>query len=296
MRPRSPATTVLLPVAALLGSIVSLTIGASFAKHLFPVVGAAGATAYRVVFAAILLLAIRRPWRMPLTARGAGTIALYGAVLGVMNLLFYLSVSKIPLGVAITIEFIGPLAVALLASRRPQDFVWIGFAVLGLGLLLPFNLGASGLDPVGVAYALGAGVCWALYIIFGKRAGNLPGGQATSLGMLTAAVVVFPVGVAQAGAALFTPSLLLAGLGVGILSSAVPYSLEMVALQRLPKQTFGILLSLEPAIGALAALVILGEILTRMQWVAVASIIVASVGSAMGIKQAATTGHANASS
>ncbi|MBO9539453.1 DMT family transporter [bacterium] len=275
-----------MPVIALFGSLVSLTVGASFAKHLFPVLGAEGTTAYRAVFAAILLLAIWRPWRLPLSAKDARTIVLYGAVTGLMNLLFYMSIARIPLGVAIAIEFTGPLAVAMAASRRALDFAWIGFAVLGMGLLLPLTEGSGTLDPVGVGFALGAAVCWALYIVFGKRAGQIPGGQATSLGMLTAALVVLPFGVARAGTALLDPALMLAGLGVGILSSAVPYSLEMVALKRLPKQTFGILLSMEPAIGALAALVILGEQLTLLQWLAIASIIVASIGSATSIQQA----------
>lgn len=287
IKPLPSSVTALMPVAAVLGSIVSLTVGTSFAKHLFPALGAQGTSAYRVGFAALILLAFWRPWRIPLSAKDAGIIALYGTILGAMNLVFYLAVARIPLGLAIAIEFTGPLAVAMVASRRLIDFVWIGFAVLGLGLLLPINQSASSLDPLGVVYALVAGVCWALYILCGKRMGHIHGGQATSLGMLTAALLVFPVGLAHAGTSLLNPSLILTGLGVGFLSSALPYSLEMVALKHLPKQTFSILLSLEPAVGALAGLVILGESLTPMQWVAIASIIVASVGTTLGVKQAA---------
>lgn len=275
-----------LPVAAIVASIVSLCIGSSFAKSLFPVLGAQGTTVIRLAFAAALLWLFWRPWRWPLTARDAGRIALYGAVLGCMNLLFYLAIARIPLGIAIAIEFSGPLALAIATSRRASDFVWIGFAVIGLGLLLPIHEGVAGLDPWGVAFALGAAVMWALYIITGQRTGNVPSGQATSLGLAMAALLVLPFGAGEARAALLDPGLLLAGLAVAVLSSAIPYSLEMVALKRLPKQTFGILLSLEPVVGALAAMAVIGETLTPLQWAAIASIVVASAGSAMGVPAA----------
>jgi inner membrane transporter RhtA len=286
MSDRSSAFVPWLPVAAVMGSIVSLCVGSSFAKTLFPVAGPEGTTVIRLAFAALILGAFWRPWRWPLSRRDAGTIALYGVVLGAMNWLFYMAIARIPLGIAIAIEFTGPLALAIIGSRRALDFVWIGFAVVGLGLLLPLGGRVSGLDPLGVLFALGAGVCWALYIITGKRAGNLHGGQATALGMLIATLVVLPVGFGQAGVALRDPSLLAVGLAVGLLSSAVPYSLEMVALRRLPQETFGILLSMEPAVGAVAAWIILGETLTPLQWLAIGCIIVASVGSAKSANQA----------
>lgn len=268
----------LIAVLALMGSMASLCIGTSFAKSLFAAVGAQGTTALRVGFSALILLLAWRPWRWPLRGADARAIALYGAALGATNLMFYMSLRTVPLGLAIAIEFTGPLAVAIFSSRRAIDFLWIGFAVAGLLLLLPLRLQPEGLDPVGIAFALGAGVGWALYIIFGQRAGNAHGGQATSLGLLMAWIVVFPFGLAHAGTALFAPSLLLAGLAVGILSSAIPYSLEMVALKRLPRRTFGILLSMEPAMGALAGLVMLHEQLTPTQWLAIGCIIVASIG------------------
>jgi len=261
--------------------MVSLGIGTSFAKHLFPLIGAQGTTALRVTFASIILLLIWRPWKRPLTREQAKIIFLYGASLGTMNLLFYLSLRTIPLGIAIAIEFMGPLAVAMWASRKAKDFIWIGFAVFGLLLLLPIREGSSQLDLTGILFALGAAICWALYIIFGQRAGKMHGGQATSLGMTVAALVALPFGLKTAGLEMFSPKLMLGGLGVAILSSAIPYSLEMISLKRLHPKTFGILLSMEPALGALAAFIILGEVPTGIQWIAIGSIIIASVGCAL---------------
>lgn len=283
----------LLPVAALVAGMVSLQAGAAFAKSLFPLVGATGVSALRVGFSALILVAVWRPWRRSLGAREAGWILLYGAALGVMNLLFYLALRTIPLGPAVAIEFAGPLTVALAASRRAADFLWIGLAVLGLWLLLPLGGapgGAGALDPVGVAYALGAALAWALYILFGQRAGRAHGGQAVSLGMATAALVVAPFGLVEAGAALFAPAVLASGLVVAVASSALPYSLEMFALRRLDRQSFGVLMSLEPAIAALAALVVLGERLTAVQWIAIACVIAASAGITMGSRRRARTG------
>ncbi|WP_336489961.1 DMT family transporter [Methylobacterium nigriterrae] len=294
--PASPApgpggAALILPVAALLGGIVSLCTGTAFAKQLFPAVGAAGTTSYRVGFAALLLCALWRPWRWRLGRGDVATLALYGGVLGAMNLLFYLSLRTIPLGIAVAIEFTGPLAVALSASRRAADVLWIGLAALGLVLLLVPGQGSavSALDPTGLACVLGAALCWALYIVFGQRAGRLHGGQAVSLGMAVAALVVLPFGLAEAGAALLDPGSMLVGLGVAVLSSALPYSLEMVALKRLPRQTFGVLLSLEPAVAALAALAVLGERLTPGQGAAIACIVAASAGSTASAARAGPT-------
>ncbi len=275
---RLKQSTTLVAVLALVGSMASLCIGTSFAKTLFATAGAQGTTALRVGFSALILLCVWRPWRLPLSRANARAIALYGAALGATNLLFYMALRTVPLGLAIAIEFTGPLAVAVSSSRRAIDFLWIAFAVAGLLLLLPLGQNVGTLDPVGIGYALAAGVGWALYIIFGQMAGNAHGGQATSLGLTVAALVVLPFGLAHTGTAMFSPALLLAGLAVGLLSSAIPYSLEMVALKRLPRRTFGILLSMEPAMGALAGLVFLHETLSAQQWLAIASIIIASVG------------------
>lgn len=276
-RGRSEASDIVLPILALVAGMISITSGAALAKSLFPVIGATGVTALRVGFSALILLAVWRPWRRSLERGGIGVIVLYGAALGLMNLLFYLSLRTIPLGIAVAIEFTGPLAVALFGSRRALDFAWIGLAVLGLGLLLPLGE-TSTLDPTGAALALGAGLCWAGYIVFGQRAGRGGGGRAVSLGMLVAALVVAPVGLGQAGTELFTPSVLATGFVIAVLSSALPYSLEMFALTRLPRPAFGVLMSLEPALASLAALALLGERLTLVQWGAIGCIVAASAG------------------
>lgn len=277
MRGRDAAPDILLPILALVVGMVSIQSGAALAKGLFPVVGAAGVTTLRVGFSALILLAVWRPWRRSLERGEAGAIALYGAALGLMNLLFYLALRTIPLGIAVAIEFTGPLAVALVGSRRALDFAWIGLAVLGLGLLLPLGDTAS-LDATGAALALGAGLCWAAYIVFGQRAGRAGGGRAVSLGMAVAALVVAPVGIAEASTDLLAPTTLATGLVIAVLSSALPYSLEMFALTRLPRPAFGVLMSLEPAVAAVAGLALLGERLTLVQGCAIGCIVAASAG------------------
>ena len=275
-----------LSVLALVTGMVSLQCGATFAKGMFPEAGAAGTSALRVGFSALILILVWRPWRRSLPARELGWIVLYGGALGLMNLLFYLALARLPLGPAVAIEFVGPLAVALIASRRRSDFLWIGVAVAGLALLLPIAT-TDGLDPVGILLDLGAALAWALYILFGQRAGRLDGGQAVSLGMFTAAVVVAPFGVAEAGSNLLAPGILAAGFAVALMSSALPYSLEMVALRRLDRKSFGVLMSLEPAVAAGAGLMLLGERISAVQWLAIALVIAASVGITVSSRRAA---------
>lgn len=270
----------LLPLLGLVAAMASIQAGASLAKTLFGTVGPAGVTTLRLVLAALILGAIWRPWRKPLAPGALKAVALYGAALGLMNLTFYLALERLPLGLTVAIEFLGPLGVALLASRKPLDFAWAALAAAGIGLILPVAADAP-LDPIGLLFVLAAAACWALYIVFGQRAGALAdGGAATSLGMLVAALVGAPLGAWTAGAALLEPRLLALGVGVAVLSSALPYSLEMVALKRLRAQTFGVLMSLEPVLAALTGLVVLGERLTQRQWLAVACIVAASIGSA----------------
>jgi len=200
--------------------------------------------------------------------------------MGLMNFFFYLALSYIPLGITMALEFTGPLGVALVASRRAIDFLWISLAALGLAALLPLGLGGAPLSGLGIAYALAAGACWALYIVFGRRAGKAHGGQITSLGTVIGACVIVPIGFAHSGAQLFSPAILPMAIGVAVLSSALPYTLEMFAMPRIPTRTFGVLMSLNPALGAVAGLVFLQESLTLIQWTAIASIIAASAGSA----------------
>lgn len=268
-----------LPLLAVLGSVTALGIGTSFAKQLFPQVGSLGTTALRVGFSALLLLALWRPWRWPLSRTDAGAILRYGVALGFMNLLFYMSLRTIPFGVAVAIEFSGPLAVALVSSRKPIDFLWLALAMLGLGLLLPLGHDAAGLDLQGVLYALSAAVCWGAYIVFGKRVGHLHAGHSVALGLTVAALAVVPFGIWQAGTALLDPGILLFGLGVAAVSSAIPISLEMVALKRLPQEAFGIMTSMEPAVAALLGLLMLDEHLTLLQWMAIVCTMLAAAGS-----------------
>lgn len=274
------ARAVLVPGLAVLAAMLSVNFGAAFAKQLFPVVGSEGVTALRVGLAACMLLALSRPWRTRVARGDALNLLVYGLMLGGMNLLIYRAFAHIPIGLAVAIETTGPLAVVVLSSRHARDFFWIGLALLGLWLLLPLRASAAALDPAGIAYALGAAFCWAMYIVFGKRASSLKGSDAVAWGMLVAAVFTVPLGVAHAGGALFAPAVLASGLAVALLSSAVPYTLEMVALARLPQRVFGILVSAGPAIGALAGFVMLGEVLSALQWLAIALIIFASAGSA----------------
>ena len=277
----------LVPVLLIVAAMASIQSGAATAKlTLFPAVGAEGTTALRVTLAALILLVIWRPWRTWPRGRALAWIAFYGVAMGVMNLLFYMALKTIPLGVAVALEFTGPLVVAIAGSRRRIDFAWIVLAAAGVLLLLPLGRLSKPLDPAGLALALGAGACWALYIVFGKRAGTAGTGQATALGMTAAALVVAPVGVASAGEALLSPGLMPTALAVAVLSSALPYSLEMMALRRLPQRTFGVLMSLEPALASLSGLILLGERLTLIQCVAIAAVIAASIGSAVTAKVA----------
>ncbi|MGO9931141.1 MAG: EamA family transporter [Steroidobacteraceae bacterium] len=263
-----------------MAAMVSFQLGAVLAKGLFPAVGAVGAAALRLAIAAAILFAAWRPWRLRVNWREARTIVIYGVAMGWMNFFFYQALRSIPLGIAMALEFTGPLGVALAASRRPIDYLWVLMAVIGVLVLLPLGFGSQPLPPAGIAWALAAGACWALYIIFGRKAGAAHGGRTTAWGTLIGALFIVPIGVAHSGAQLFAPKLLPAAVGVALLSSALPYSLEMFAMPRVPTRTFGVLMSLEPALGALSGLIFLGESLTLIQWAAIASIMAASAGSA----------------
>lgn len=282
----SPRWAQALPLLAVFGSVVALGVGTSFAKQLFPLVGSLGTTALRVGFSALLLLLIWRPWRKPLSRAEVMSLIRYGVALGCMNLMFYQSLKTIPFGVAVAIEFSGPLTLAVLTSRQRIDFLWIALAIAGLALLLPFgNISIDGndvsaLNPEGVFCALVAAVFWAAYILFGKKVGHLHAGHSVSLGLSVAAITVVPFGIWHAGSALWQPQILLAGLVVGAISSAIPISLEMVALKRLTPGAFGVMTSMEPAVAALLGLLVLNEQLTAPQWLAIGLVMCAAAGSA----------------
>lgn len=261
---------------ALLCSQLSLNLGAAIAKQLFPSIGVEGVTAYRVGMSALVMLLIFRPWRTPLTLRQVLNVAIYGSVIGLMNLLIYRSFARIPMGIAVAIEVAGPLTVAVLSSHRPRDVVAVCLAVAGLYFLLPIHGQVDQLDPLGVAYAAGAAVCWALYIVYGKRVSSMSGGQSVAWGMLAASLFIVPIGVAHAGALLLTPSFMLIGLAIAVMSSALPYTLEMLSMRRLSSRTFSMFSSAAPALSALAGVVVLGEHLTLAQWLSIAAIVMAS--------------------
>ncbi|WP_337051395.1 threonine/homoserine exporter RhtA [Proteus terrae] len=283
---RHPAKLqVFYPVLLLLLSMLSIQSGASLAKSLFPVIGAPAVTALRLLLGTLILFFIFKPWRLKFTRESIIPLFLYGLSLGMMNYLFYLALETIPLGIAVALEFTGPLAVAMFSSRRAIDFLWIILVIAGLGLLLPIGDNIHGLDPLGILYALGAGVGWALYIVFGQRAGKGYGAATVSIGSLVAAFIFFPIGMLQSSPdIMFSWSILPVALAIAILSTAFPYTLEMIALTRLPAKTFGTLMSLEPCMGAFIGIIFLHEHLTLIQWVALAFIVLASIGSTATIK------------
>lgn len=271
-----------LSVAAVLIAILSVQAGASFGKYLFPVIGAEGATALRQTFATLVLLVLFQPWREVPPKRDWPLLALYGSILGTMNLTFYLGIERVPLGVGVAIEFLGPLAVAIFSSRRLSDFLWVGCAVAGLLILLPWQGSGHALDPTGVVYCLIAGVCWGSYILVSQKVGDrVHGGKAVAIGMAISTLFTLPIGIAHAGAELWSLQVLPWGIAVAVLSSAIPYTCEMLALKHIPAKSFGLMMSLEPAVAALLAFVILAEKLTAMQWLAVGLVIAASAGSSL---------------
>jgi len=274
--------SIVAPIAILLASMVCFQCGAALAKTLFPLVGASGATALRTGLGSIILFAVWPPWRVRCTGKEARVIILYGMAMGWMNLCFYSSLKTIPLGIAVALEFTGPLAVAVAASRRPVDFLWIAMAVAGLLALLPLHVDAQRLNPAGIALALAAGALWAMYIVFGRKAGAAHGGRITALGMLVGALMIVPIGFMENGAQLLSPAVLPAGIGVAVVSGALPYSFEMIAMPRIPTRVLGVLLSLDPALGAVSGLLFLGEHLSWLQWAAMMCIMAASAGSATG--------------
>ena len=271
--------------------MISFQTGASLAKTLFPAFGALGTAGLRIGLAAVILGLIWRPWR-PLPDRAQRrAVLVYGVTLGLMNAAFYQAIARLPLGVAVAIEFIGPLAVALAGSRRRLDLLWVALVLAGLALLLlPAEAGLHAglakaglyaLDPIGVLFAIAAAVGWASYILAGIRLGRLmPAGRATSLGMIVAALTIVPAAcLAGSWPDHDAPRLLLDALGVALLSSAVPYMLELAAMRRMSARAFGVLMSVEPAIASLSGLLLLGEHLALSRWLGILLVVTASAGS-----------------
>ena len=275
----------LLPVVAILAGMLSSQLGASLAKGLFPALGPVAATTLRLLLAAAVLALFYRPWRGGLlrNARASGhgwDLAGYGFCLAFMNLAFYLALARAPMGVVVAVEFTGPLAVAIAASRRPVDFLWVLLALCGLLLLVPWRAGLASADAVGLGLALLSGLGWAGYIVFGTRAGAAHGGRGVALGMILSAMLILPVGGSSLVAAAPGWMLLSTGFAVALLSSAIPYVLEIHAMQVLPTRTFGIFMSVEPAIATLVGLAVLGEHLSLVQLSGIAGVVAASLGSA----------------
>nr|WP_245572571.1 EamA family transporter [Actinokineospora enzanensis] len=263
------------PTAHVLVGIVSVQVGAAVAKQLFSVAGATGAVTLRLALAAVVFLLLWRP-SIRLNRHALPVILGYGVVLGTMNLCFYFAIERIPLGIAVTAEFLGPLTVALVGSRRWLDGLWALLAAAGVVLL---SQTGGAVSIVGLAFALAAGACWGLYILLGSALGKRTSdGSGLALASVVAAALVVPFGVVDSGTAMLQPIVLVAGLGVALMSSVIPYSLELHALRRVPPRVFGVLMSLEPAVAALAGLVVLHEALRPAQWVAICCVVAASAG------------------
>ncbi len=264
-------------LAQVLAAICSVQFGAGFAVTLFDRVGPAGAVVLRLAIGAVVLVLLWRPDPRRLSREERRLVLAFGCSLGLMNWTFYEAIDRIPLGVGVTLEFVGPLGVAVAGSRRPLDVLWVLLAAAGVVTLA--GVGGSDLDPVGIVLALAAGACWAAYILLSARTGRaIAGGTGLALAMVPAALIPLGAGFHQGGTELLAPAVLAAGAVVALASSVIPYSLELDALRRLPPSVFGVLMSLEPAAAALSGLVILGQDLTASQVAAIGLVVVASAG------------------
>ncbi|AWT43914.1 MULTISPECIES: EamA family transporter [Streptomyces] len=265
------------PVGLVLAGGVSVQFGGALAVKLMSRAGALGVVSLRLLVAAVILLLVCRPRLRGHSRTDWGTVVVFGIAMAAMNGLFYQSVDRIPLGPAVTLEVLGPLALSVLASRRAINLVWAGLALAGVFLL--GGGGFSGLDPLGVAFALGAGAMWAAYIIFSARTGRrFPQADGLALAMAVGAVLFLPLGIAESGTKLLDPVTIGLGAAVAVLSSVLPYTLELLALRRLPASTFAIMMSLEPALAATAGFLILHQSLAATEAIAIALVIAASMG------------------
>jgi inner membrane transporter RhtA len=263
-------------VAMVLGAILSIQVGAAIATGLFDEIGAAGVVFMRAIVSAILLAVIWRPG-IETVRTAPRLLVVFGVALAGMNLCFYEAIDRIPLGTAVTLEFIGPLTVALITSRRRIDWAWATLAAAGI-MLLTGGIGGD-LDPVGIGLALCAGFFWGSYILLGKRMGGaFEGGKGLAVAMAVSALLTAPFGIVDGGTGLFSPEVLAIGLGVGVLSSALPFTLELEAMRRLPSSVFGVMMSLEPAVAAAVGLVLLGQGVVPIEVLAILMVVAASAG------------------
>lgn len=263
----------------LLIAMVSLQSSGSLAKVLFDQFPILTVSAMRLMLSGLILAVIFKIWQIQFDQVKWKAIITYGLALAGMNLLFYLSIARLPLGIAVSFEFIGPLSVALFYARQKFDFIWVGLAILGLILLFPFDQANQSLDPLGIVFALAAGACWALYIVAGQRPSGVSGNHTVCLGMFVGTAVLLPLAILTGlPSSVFEPSNFVYFIALAVLASALPFSLEMIALRNLTALSFGTLMSIEPAIAALSGFVFLGEALLWNQWLALATIISASIG------------------
>ncbi|BCM18638.1 EamA family transporter [Mesorhizobium sp. J8] len=274
-----------MPVLGLLGAMLSVQVGAAFAKGLFPVLGSEGTTMLRLAIGALMLAVVLRPWKVLPSWKNLPWLAAYGVTVCAMNMLFYAALQRIPLGICVALEFTGPLFVATLGSRRLLDLVWVALAVVGIVLLSPFAGVSRGLDLLGVALALAAGACWGLYIIFAQKAGAELGVRTSAYGMAIAAVLALPFGFNAAQAYLTDPHVMAGAAVVGLFSSALPFYLEMLVLARMPAKVYGMLVCLEPAGGALTGFLFLHEKLSPLQCAGIAAVIAAAFGAAVAARR-----------
>ncbi len=280
-------TPYLQAIILLLVAMISIQSSGSLAKVLFDQFPVLTVSAMRLFLGAIILALIFKIWQINFKQVKWAAILSYGIALAGMNALFYLSIERLPLGIAVSFEFVGPLSVALYSARQKFDFIWIGLAILGLVLLFPFNQATESLDTLGIVLALAAGACWALYIVAGQKPSGVSGNHTVCLGMWVAMLCLMPIALCSGfSSRIFEPAHLSYFIALAVLASALPFSLEMIALRNLTALSFGTLMSVEPAIAALSGLIFLGEQLLWNQWLALATIITASIGCTYTTQQA----------
>ena len=271
------------PILLIFVSIASVTGSSSLAKYLFSMLGPEGMTAWRLFFSSLMLIFIFKPWRKPVSKQAWKYIIVYGLALGFMNLSFYYAIERIPIGIAVAIELTGPIIVAMCSARKLLDFIWLAIAIIGLVSLLPIHQANSSLDLYGLLFALCAGSCWALYIITGRKAGQLQGSSSVAIASGLVCCIIFPISVWHNGMAMFSLDVLPLAFVVAVLASAIPYALDVITLPRVSALTFSTLMSLTPVLGTISGFIFLEEKLTCNQWISISLIIVSSIGTVLSI-------------